>query len=171
MKSKRLSYHRPCKDDFLEYFAINADPQTNLHNPNGPMSIATAHEVFHNILLHWNISNYGIWMVREINKPEIIGIGGLSNKLYQNEQQTNLGYRLSPKYWGQGYATELAKTAITFGFEQLRKKNIYALVRPSNTASIHVLEKCNFKLVDYFSDFQNEDPSLVYRIDATSKTY
>jgi len=63
----------------------------------------------------------------------------------------------------------LAKTSIAYGFDQLKKKDIYALVRPSNTASIHVLEKCNFKLVDYFSDFQNEDPSLIYRIDASTR--
>ncbi|MVZ65194.1 GNAT family N-acetyltransferase [Sphingobacterium sp. DK4209] len=167
IKSSRLAYYRPSKEDFKAYFAINADPETNLFNPHGPMSEITAHEVFHNIMLHWDISGYGIWMVREVNKSEIIGFGGLSNKMYLDHQRTNLGYRFSPSAWGKGFATELAQTATAFGFEELKKKAIYALVRPSNLASINVLEKCQFNLIDYLSDVQNEDPSLVYRRNST----
>jgi RimJ/RimL family protein N-acetyltransferase len=39
-----------------------------------------------------------------------------------------LGYRFDKDFWGKGYATELAVMAIKFGFNELDKNEIYALV-------------------------------------------
>lgn len=38
------------------------------------------------------------------------------NKI-DNGSYINLGYRLTPKYWGHGYATEAAKAWIDYAFQ------------------------------------------------------
>ena len=88
----------------------------------------------------------------------------MSNRLYGNELKLNVGYRFDKKYWGKGYATELAQSAIEFGLNELNKNELFAIVRPKHLASIKVLEKCNMKLFGELNDVPNEEHSLIYKI-------
>ena len=47
-----------------------------------------------------------------------------------------------PKYWGKGYATEVAKGLIKVGFEEFKLHRVEAGVATDNVPSIRVLEKC-----------------------------
>ncbi|AZK48389.1 GNAT family N-acetyltransferase [Paenibacillus lentus] len=58
-----------------------------------------------------------------------------------------LGYLLSPACWRQGYATEAARSLITFGFETLELDRIEARCAGDNPASERVLQKCGMKYV------------------------
>lgn len=162
----RLILHKPVKKDFKRFYEINADPDTNLFNPNGAMNFETAEKRFSEMIVHWKENGFGTWSIREKERPEfIIGFGGLANRLYGNETKLNLGYRFDKKYWGKGYATELAQHAIEFGFKQLSKNEIFAVVRPKHLASIKVLEKSNMKLFGELNDVKNGENSLVYKIE------
>lgn len=55
--------------------------------------------------------------------------------------QAELGYRLSPAFWGQGYAAEAARGLVGFGFAALGLHRIYALCHPDNMGSRRVMEK------------------------------
>lgn len=50
-------------------------------------------------------------------------------------------YNLLPAYWGNGYATEVTKKLIQFGFEDLMLHRIQAGVATENVKSVKVLEK------------------------------
>jgi [ribosomal protein S5]-alanine N-acetyltransferase len=157
--SARLILCKPVDADLQRFYEINADPETNLFNPNGAMNFETAEKGF------------GTWSIREKEDPGyIIGFGGLCNRLYGEEVKLNLGYRFDKEYWGKGYATELSQYAIAFGFDELNINGIFALVRPRHLASIKVLEKCKMKLVDELDDvpnallFKNEVYSFYYYI-------
>lgn len=52
-----------------------------------------------------------------------------------------IGWRLARPYWGQGLATEAARTVLTYGFETLAFHLITATVQSSNRASIRIMEK------------------------------
>jgi ribosomal-protein-alanine N-acetyltransferase len=52
-----------------------------------------------------------------------------------------LGYVLSPKYWGAGIATELSKALVFYGFEDKGLTEICACTHPENIASQNVLLK------------------------------
>ena len=56
-------------------------------------------------------------------------------------RQGELGYELSPAYWGQGYATEAAGAMMGFGFEALGLHRICAYTVAENLASQRVMEK------------------------------
>lgn len=69
-------------------------------------------------------------------------IGGCRIWIESAEQgDASIGYSLARAHWGRGYATELARALIRFGFETLGIHRIWAIVEPENAASARVLEK------------------------------
>ena len=67
-----------------------------------------------------------------------------------------MGYRLHKKFWGKGYATELAKALIDWEFKHLSIDKIVAVIHPENKASQHVLEKAGMIFVGKSTYFNNE---------------
>lgn len=164
--TSRLILSRPMEEDFRRFFEINADPDTNLFNPNGAMRFETAEKAFAEILEHWSAKGFGTWSIIEKENPtHVIGFGGLCDRLYGNEIKMNVGYRFDKKYWGKGYATELTKYAIQFGLNELKIGEIFAIVRPKHLVSIKVLEKCSMKLFGELNDVENDENSLIYKIE------
>ena len=51
-------------------------------------------------------------------------------------------YKFLPRYWGKGFATEVAKGLIKAGFEQFHLHRVEAGVATDNLQSVRVLEKC-----------------------------
>ncbi|MBT2621614.1 MULTISPECIES: GNAT family N-acetyltransferase [Chryseobacterium] len=163
--TERLILRKPEKQDFERFFEINKDPQTNLYNPSGPMSLEKAENTFNRMLEHWDQYNFGGWAILEKENPDrVIGFGGLSYKMYDEEEKLNLGYRFAPEAWGKGYATEFSKKAIDFGFNDLNEKEIFGMVRPANVVSIKVLEKAGMEQTGQLNDVPDQPESLIYRI-------
>lgn len=81
-----------------------------------------------------------IWAIRLLNCNEIIGEAGF----FPSNDKFKLGeifYKLNPKYWGNGYATEIAQSLVNFGFNEFKLHKVEAGVATPNHASIKVLEK------------------------------
>jgi len=60
-------------------------------------------------------------------------------------EQPEIGYWLAVAFWGNGYATEAARTVIDHAFDDLGCEALHAGARVSNPASRRVLEKCGFE--------------------------
>ena len=71
---------------------------------------------------------------------QLIGNCGIRLKS-AGAQVGDIGYELSPKHWGHGYATEAARAIVTFGFTQLKLHRIEARCIAENVGSAHVLQK------------------------------
>jgi RimJ/RimL family protein N-acetyltransferase len=67
------------------------------------------------------------------------GVGVLSGT------DPEIGYWLGVPYWGNGYATEVARAVIDHAFTNLGYERLEAGARVSNPASRRVLEKCGFQ--------------------------
>ncbi len=80
------------------------------------------------------------WTINRKSDGEFIGEAGLflSCDKYRSGE---IYYKLDPAYWGNGFATEVAKLLIKTGFEHFRLHRIEAGVATQNTKSIAVLEK------------------------------
>ena len=64
------------------------------------------------------------------------------------ESLAELGYDLHPSSQGQGYMNEAARAAITFGFEEMELKCIFAITSPSNSPSQKVLKTLDFEIME-----------------------
>jgi len=82
----------------------------------------------------------GRWGVFNPADDDFIGVCILK-PADSDSTRIELGYVLVSKYWGLGLATELAKSLITYGFEQKGLTEICACTYPENTPSQNVLLK------------------------------
>ncbi len=64
--------------------------------------------------------------------------------------QAYIGYFLNRKSWGKGYATEVGRALLSFGFEQLKLLRIWAWCDTENSASVRVLEKLDMRQEAHF---------------------
>lgn len=169
--SDRLIFIPPIKPHLNRYFEIYGDPDTNVHNPFGPLpDMATALRNLEKFMDHQEKYGFGVWAIATLENPDtIIGFGGLSYKRYNDVEKLNLGYRFDKHAWGKGYATEFAKRTIDFAFNLPDISEIFAIVRPTNQSSIKVLEKSGMEFLEHLSDIPGLEASLVYRIRKTTK--
>jgi RimJ/RimL family protein N-acetyltransferase len=125
--SPRLIYRVPTRHDLARLFAIYSDPQTQLFNPAGPMTEeAEATALLERWIGHWETHGYGWWAITRSEAPEhIIGFGGIALHDFLGEQRLNLGYRFAVEAWGQGFATEMGRTALEHGFTRLKLAEVY----------------------------------------------
>ncbi len=96
---------------------------------------------------------YGRWAT--IYKPDnrLIGFAGL--KFLPEFNETDIGFRFLPKYWGKGIATEASIEILKYGFEILKLKRIIGIAVPENIASCKVLQKIGlefYKTDEYDGD-------------------
>lgn len=84
-------------------------------------------------------NKYGLWVSRLIASEDIIGFCGYWP--FFELPQVELIYGLSPKYWGRGLATEMARALLEYGFRECGLENIQASADVPNRASIAVMER------------------------------
>ncbi len=68
------------------------------------------------------------------------------------KEDWEISYMLKTEEWGKGFATEIARGLIRFGFENLNLAEIYATVDNDNSPSIKVLEKAGMRFIRYEED-------------------
>jgi len=164
--TNRLILERPTLEDYSIFYALHTDPKASVHHPHGPMDAYLAQASFETMLMHWEEFHFGVWkMILPEADNAVMGFGGLSYRLYKDLVRVNLGYRIAYTYWDRGYATELAQAALSYGFDEMKFLYIHALVRPSNKASIRILEKCMMKQIGTLDDVPGEESSLIFAID------
>jgi ribosomal-protein-alanine N-acetyltransferase len=83
------------------------------------------------------------WMIEDRASSKVIGTCGFLG-YEQEHHRAELGYDLSPAYWGKGIMKEVASLIIQFGFEQMQLNKIEAKIDPNNQASLRLMEKLAF---------------------------
>lgn len=68
-------------------------------------------------------------------------IGHIIFHPYDSLDEYEIGWIIKRSSWGKGYATEISKALIEYGFHQLKLKRIVAEVVSSNKAACNVIQK------------------------------
>ena len=84
-------------------------------------------------------ADLGIW--RASRRDTGAFIGWFSLKYAGRSSDIEIGYRLVPEAWGEGYATEGAAAMRDYGFDDVGLARIIGVTHPGNRASQHVLTK------------------------------
>lgn len=96
---------------------------------------------------------------------ELVGFARLG---LDGVRAAKLGYAVRADRWGQGYATDAARTLVTFGFERLDLHRISAAMGPDNNASIALVKRLGFSYEGRIRDhvYTNGDwrDSLLYSV-------
>jgi ribosomal-protein-alanine N-acetyltransferase len=82
----------------------------------------------------------------------------------ERKQDWEISYMLISDAWGNGFATEIAKSLVDFGFDELLLNEVFATIAAENTASISVAQKAGMSLIATESEAPAE--TLVFSIKA-----
>ena len=140
--SKRLGFRNWNIDDISAMAAINANPEVMKYFPSIHDKARTSAFIMRMQKQSQELG-YCYWAVEELDKRILVGFIGLSYQDYETRWSPfiDIGWRLGEKYWGQGYASEGAKSALEYGFSALSLKKIYAVAPAINIRSINVMKK------------------------------
>ena len=94
------------------------------------------------------------WTIR--NKSDNTFLGYLSLGTHHDGEDTELSYMLLSKYWGNGYASEVAREAIQYVFKLRGLKRLVAETQSANLASCKLLEKLGFYKLKELTRFNAE---------------
>jgi [ribosomal protein S5]-alanine N-acetyltransferase len=83
-------------------------------------------------------AGYGLWLIREKDRADLVGTAGLRPL---EDLGLEIFYSLAPGSWGQGYATEAARTVVEHALGPLGLPEVLAEVDAGNAASIRVIER------------------------------
>ena len=126
--------------DFEAYAALLADPAVTRYLGDGrPISRIDAWRQLALIIGHWELRGFGLWAVEERATRTLVGrIGCFEPEGWPGFE---IGYVLSPRFWGLGYATEGAAAALRFAREEQHAPQVISLIHPDNAASIRVAQR------------------------------
>ena len=138
IETERLRLRIICRQDLDDLANLFADPDVVKYVGDGkPASREVAEKTVDSIIAHWQKHGFGRWVAADKANGTFLGFGGLRSLSGTPE----VVYHLTKRNWGKGIATELARAALRFGFEERGFDQIVAIAKPLNTASIHVMEK------------------------------
>lgn len=131
----------PCDGQDLLAMHQNASVMASL---GGVKSESEAGQWLLDNLDHWKRHGFGIWIFRDACDGQFVGRGGLRDVEVGGGREIELGYALLDKYWGKGFAIEMAREILQLGFDKYELKSIVALIDADNIRSRRVAEKLGF---------------------------
>jgi len=88
---------------------------------------------------HWHLRGYGQWAVVEKSSGQVIGRIGFWNP--EGWPGIELGWIIRRSRWRQGFATEAARAALEWAWDNIDTDHIISIIQPGSLASIRVAEK------------------------------
>lgn len=141
----RLRLRRLFREDVEDLLEATSDSRVVRFEPWGPYSEAETAQMVENILEQLQNGVCTEWAVERREDAKVLGVIHL-NKIDFFNRSAEIGYWLSRKAWGCGYATEAVNALVRYSLASLRMDEIVAICHPENLASVRVLRKVGFSL-------------------------
>jgi ribosomal-protein-alanine N-acetyltransferase len=142
LETERLVLREWREVDREPFAQLNADPRA-MEYLGAPLSRAQSDEFIDRIVEHFETHGYGLWAVEVAGSSPFIGYVGLSVQTFESSFTpcTEIGWRLMPESWGNGFATEAAIATLAYGFTHADLDEIQSWTVPMNTRSRAVMER------------------------------
>jgi RimJ/RimL family protein N-acetyltransferase len=142
LRTRRLVLRQWRDEDLEPFAALNADPEVMRHFPalmSREESDALAEQQRDRIAER----EWGLWAVEVVDGPPFVGFVGLAEPRFEAHftPAVEVGWRLAREHWGSGYATEAARAAVAYGFDDLGLDEIVSFTTVANDRSRRVMER------------------------------
>lgn len=143
--SPRLSFREFVAGDLPALAALLTDPEVMRYSWRGPHDLEDSKAVLAGFQRVYEKHGFGKWALHLRATGEFVGYSGLEPCRPEAPAGFELGYRLVPKFWGQGLASEAAEAIVCHIFATTQLTQAYAFLEPANVPSVRVLEKTGFR--------------------------
>jgi len=151
LRTARLSLIPLAAADADDVLRIYSDARTWQHWPDGRFTrMEQVHQLIEEAETSRREHGLGSWAIRLASddadtEGPIIGVGGV--RYFDDAKVFNLGYRLDPSAWGQGFASEVAFATLEAASVTSPHIPVTARALTNNPASIAVLDKLGLTLL------------------------
>ena len=161
LETQRLLLRHFLTSDLEDLSAFYNDPDVVKYIPDAPRTYAETKEELEWFLNgHPRFPELGLWATLYKETDQFIGRCGLLPWTIDGQQEVEVAFALSKAYWGQGLATEAARSLVHYGFEHLQLSRLICLIDHDNKASIHVATKIGMAFEKESKD--EYGPFLIY---------
>ena len=175
LETSRLILREFTENDANDLCALDADPEVMRFV--GPYATADAEayrERIRTVYLPYYVryEGYGYWAAREKAGGGFLGWFSLrpardsrfAAEVAFRPTDVELGYRLRKAAWGQGYATEGARSLVRKACTELGAVCVVATALAGNVASIRVMEKAGLRRVGEYPLPGYDQPAVKYAL-------
>jgi RimJ/RimL family protein N-acetyltransferase len=122
--------------------ALNAHPKVGKWL-GGVRDRAASDAFVDRVQAHEAEHGFGFWVAECKTSGRVVGMTGLwwVPPEMNMKPAVEIGWRFHPEAWGNGYATEAAKAALSYGLEVLKQPEIIAFTARTNLASQSVMRR------------------------------
>lgn len=170
---------RQWRDADLEPFAaLNADPEVMRHFP-APLTRHESDALAERERMLIAERGWGRWAVELLDSGAFIGFVGLAEPRFDAHftPAVEVGWRLAREHWGSGHASDGARAAIAFAFDDLGLGEIVSFATVGNDRSRRVMERIGMSY-DAADDFEHPAlppgdplrPHVLYRLRRPSES-
>jgi RimJ/RimL family protein N-acetyltransferase len=151
MQSARLRLRTWTEADRGPLAAMNADPVVMEHFP-AILTREQSDQQFARIHAHFDQHGFGLWVLEA--GTVWLGFVGLNHVPFAASftPAVEIAWRLVRSAWGHGYASEAARLALAYAFEELRLPHVVSFTATQNVRSRAVMERIGLR---YQHDFDH----------------
>ncbi|MCA0348922.1 MAG: GNAT family N-acetyltransferase [Bacteroidetes bacterium] len=138
-------------------FAMDSHPEVHRYLWQKPSTdIAESIKVIEYVNRQYNQHSIGRYATILKETGEFIGWTGIKfvddHVENGNTNFYDYGYRLNPKFWNKGYATEATNFWLAYGIDQMKVSDLNAYTHAQNGASNKVLGRCGMSFMEDYPD-------------------
>jgi RimJ/RimL family protein N-acetyltransferase len=141
LTTPRLRLEPMAEAHFDELFAMNSTPEVMRYITGKPDTRADTQAMIERVKARWAEDGFSWWSMFEQASGRFLGACGVMYLGRDEENPLELGWRLRPDAWGQGFASEAAACIAQFAFDALEAPQVCAICHPENRASRRVMER------------------------------
>jgi len=161
LKTSRLGFRQWSRDDISLAMSLWGDPEVTRWI-GGRFSEEEVERRLDREIAMQDAYRLQYWPIFLLAGGEFVGCGGL--RPYRVDEKTyEMGLHLRPLYWGRGIASEAGRAIISFAFDSLGVKSIFAGHHPENSVSRKLLEKLGFRFTheEFYAPTGLQHPSYL----------
>jgi len=151
--STRLNFVEPSISHSLDIRAYAFDVRFRRYLSDSSLSDHHVSDQFLELIINDNLKGVRkYWCISLKSFNAIIGTAGLI--FTQDEGSAEIGFGISPRYWGYGYGHEAINMIILYA-KHVNLKKLVIFTRADNLPAINVAKKCNFAPVSRLPSYYN----------------
>ena len=144
LETERLALREWTPDDDEALFGLVSDAEVMRYVDDGKPwgDVGRVREWIARLNKSYRTRGFSRWAVVEREGGLVVGSCGFAPLPWSGE--IDFGYMFRRDRWGRGYATEIGRAAMRYGFDRYGFKEVVASIAPDNDASRGVLSKLGF---------------------------